>query len=197
MAKVIEIVYSNLMKQLFKDKTEVQELLKRSVDKEITKNLISKFERLKENRNPFYLNLEELDDILHWKLRGQYSRQQKKREKNSDLNVTTITKAAFAVIHSDKDIETSLKLKLLSTLTGVEIPVASAILTLCYPNLYSVIDFRNWRQIYKTERQKTTYSTKEYIDYLKIIKQWAKEFDVTPQEIDIAIWQKDIEMKLD
>jgi len=31
---------------------------------------------------------------------------------------------------------------------------------------------------------------------LKIIKQWANEFDVTPQEIDIAIWQKDIEMKL-
>lgn len=185
------------MTPLFKDQAEVQELLKRADNKELTKSLISKFEKLKENRNPFYLNLEELEDILQWKLRGQYGRQQKKREINNDLNVITITKAAFAISHLDKDIETTLRLKILSTLTGVEIPVASAILTLCYPNLYSVIDFRNWRQIYKTERQKTTYSTKEYIDYLKIIKQWAKEFDVTPQEIDIAIWQKDIEMKLD
>jgi len=185
------------MTVLFKDKAEVQELLKRADDKELTKVLTSKFEKLKENRNPFYLNLEELKDILKWKLRGQYGRQQKKREINNDLNVIVITKAAFAVSHSDKEIETTLRLKILSSLTGVEIPVASAILTLCYPSLYSVIDFRNWRQIYKTEKQKTTYSTKEYIDYLKIIKQWAKEFDVTPQEIDIAIWQKDIELNND
>lgn len=184
------------MKQLFKDKTEVQELLKRSVDKEITKNLIFKFEILKQNRNPFYLNIDELDEILQWKLRGQYNRQQKIREINNDFNVTTITKAAFAIFHSDKDIETTLRLKILTTLTGVEIPVASAILTLCFPNLYSVIDFRNWRQIYNNGK-KTSYSTKEYINYLEIIKQLATEFDVTPQEIDIAIWQKDIEKNID
>jgi len=182
------------MRRLFNDKAEVQELLKRADDKELTKTLSLKFAKLKENRNPFYLNLEELEDILKWKLRGQYSRLRKKREINSDLNVITITKAAFAISHSDKDIETTLRLKILSTLTGVEIPVASAILTLCYPSLYSVIDFRNWRQIYKPEKQKTTYSTKEYIDYLKIIRQLAKEFDVTTQDIDIAIWQKDIEL---
>jgi len=147
------------MRRLFNDKTEVQELLKRADDKELTKTLSLKFVKLKENRNPFYLNLEELEDILQWKLRGQYGRQQKKREMNNDLNVITITKAAFAISHLDRDIETTLRLKILSTLTGVEIPVASAILTLCYPNLYSVIDFRNWRQIYKTERQKNILTT--------------------------------------
>ena len=69
------------------------------------------------------MNLEELEDILQWKLRGQYGRQQKKREINNDLNVITITKAAFAISHLDKDIETTLRLKILSTLIVIAVCV--------------------------------------------------------------------------
>ncbi len=179
--------------QLFKDKKHVQDLAERADDNGTTKKLVSLFRKLKKDREHFYLQLEELEEILKWKLRGQFGRQAKRRQANTSENVMTITKAAFAVTHTDKDIETTLKLKLLSTLSGVEIPVASAILTLCFPTQYSVIDFRNWRQVYKTEKQKTNYTTKEYVEYLKTIRSWAKEFGVTPQEIDLAIWQKDIE----
>lgn len=183
------------MTTLFKDKKHIQDLVQRADDSGATKKLISLFSKLKKDREIFHLQLDELQEILKWKLRGQFGRQQKKRETNTNANVIAITQAAFAVIHSDKDFETSLKLKLLSTLSGVEVPVASAILTLCFPKQYSVIDFRNWRQVYKTERQKTTYSTKEYVEYLRTIKNLAKEFNVTPQEIDLAIWQMDIERK--
>lgn len=183
--------------QLFESKEEVQELVGRADHSGVTRRLISHLRNLKEERESFYLQLDELEKILEWKLRGQFGRQKEKRKANTNGNVIAITKAAFAVSHTDEDIETKLKLKLklLIALSGVEVPVASAILTLCYPEQYSVIDFRNWRQVYHTRIQKTNYTTNEYVEYLKVIKFWAEKFEVIPQEIDLAIWQKDIESK--
>ena len=183
------------MKKIFNDKEQILELVVKADNKDKTKELTTQFDKLKKERIPFYLTLHELNEIFVWKLRTQIGRQEAKREENTDENVITITKAAFSITHNDKDYETALKLKLLTTMTGVGVPVASAILTLCFPTEYSVIDFRNWRQFYKSDKQKTSYSTSEYVEYLKQIKILAKEFEVTPQEIDIAIWQLDIDSK--
>ena len=179
--------------KIFENKKQIQNLVERADDNGTTKRLVSLFRKLKKSRVDFYLQLEDLEQILKWKLRGQFGRQLKRRQENTNKNIIAITKAAFEIRHTDNDIETKIKLKLLCTLSGVEIPIASAILTLCFPTQYSVIDFRNWRQVYKTEKQKTNYTTKEYIEYLKTIKSWAKDFGVTPQEIDLAIWQEDID----
>ena len=179
--------------KVFKDKSHIEQLIKRADNFDETQRLTLKFQKLKKERPDFYLTLDELEEILYWKLRTQVGRQKAKRTSNTNENIIIITKAAFAITHTDKDFETTLRLKLLSTLVGVEIPVASAILTLCYPEQYSVIDFRNWRQVFPTHKRKGTYSTKDYTNYLTQIKEWAKLYQVTPQEIDIAIWQKDIE----
>ena len=176
-------------------KNEILELIQRADNSGDTKKLISDIEKLKEERQEFYLTFDELECILRWKLISQFGRQKIIREKNTDNNVRIITKAAFAVSHTEKDFEIILKLKILTTLTGVEIPVASAILTICYPELYSVIDFRNWRQVYKTDKKKTYYTAKEYLNYLHQIRTYAKNYGVTPQQMDIAIWQKDKEEK--
>lgn len=177
----------------FKDKSEIKDLVKRADNHTETQRLTTMFQQLKNEREEFYLEENELEEILKWKLRSQYGRQKAKRKVNTPKNINAITKVAFNISHNDNDIETALKLKLLSTLTGVEIPVASAILTLCYPQKYVVIDFRNWRQVYKSDKTKTTYTTADYIKYLKHIQEQAKKYGVTPQEFDIAIWQKDIE----
>jgi thermostable 8-oxoguanine DNA glycosylase len=183
------------MKSIFQNKAQIQELLAiaEADDKGKTKELISQFDKLKKERNPFYITLEEFEKILVWKLRSQYGRQREKRKENTNDNIIAITKAAFSIKHNDEDIEIALKLKILCTITGVEVPVASAILTLCYPAQFSVTDIRNWRQVYQPTTPKTYYSTKEYIEYLKIIRAWALEFSFTPQEIDLAVWQKDWE----
>jgi thermostable 8-oxoguanine DNA glycosylase len=181
------------MKRLFSSKNEIISLLERADNKDITRKLTLSMQKLKETRNPFYLQINELQDILEWKLRGQIGRQLIRRNTNTNDNIIIITKAAFSVTHKDIDIETSLRLQILTSLSGVAVPVASAILTLCFPSHYSVIDFRNWRQIYGNLPKKTTPSIKDYTDYLKIIRAMATEFEVTPQEIDIAIWQRDIE----
>jgi hypothetical protein len=135
----------------------------------------------------------EFDEILHWKLRRQYNRQLKNIKLNTGNQIIKITKSAFSIQYNDKDFETEQHLKVLIKLHGVQVPVASAILTLCYPKEYCVIDRRGWRQIFDNDKKKTYYTVKEYIKYMTIIKRTALEFGVTPQEIDMAIWQNDIE----
>jgi thermostable 8-oxoguanine DNA glycosylase len=138
--------------------------------------------------------MDEFDEILHWKLRRQYMRQAKNIKRNTDILIKNVTQSTFAVENADKDYETQQRLKMLIKLHGVQIPVASAIMTLCYPDKYCVIDFRGWRQIFGKVKKYSNYSSSEYIKYWSIIKQMADKFCVTPQEIDMAIWQQDIEM---
>ena len=181
------------MNNIFKNREEIKDLIRRADNESETKRLTGKFQFLKRERKEFYLTLNELDEIFRWKLRSQYSRQLKYRNLNTNDNVIAITRTAFGITHLNNEFETKLKIKLLTSIAGVEIPVASAILTLCYPDDYSVIDFRNWNQIYNSEKRKTAYTLNEYIEYLKIIRNFAEHFEVTPQEVDIAIWQRDIE----
>lgn len=180
------------MDSLFKDKKQIEELINQADDKNETKNLIQHFDNLKQTRKPFYLTATEFEQILTWKLRTQFGRQSKIRLNNTEENIQLITKTTFLLTHKNTNIETSLKLKSLTLLYGVEIPVASSILTLCYPENYSVIDFRNWRQIFKQLTKKTYYTTNEYNEYLKRIKYLADKYKFTTQQIDMAIWQKDI-----
>jgi thermostable 8-oxoguanine DNA glycosylase len=184
---------SNAISTLFESKAQIHDLICRADDYDETKRLIAKFYGLKITRVPFYLNMDEFDKILHWKLRRQYYRQFKIRQRNTDQLVKTITQSAFAIESSDKNYETEQRLQVLVKLHGVQVPVASAILTLCYPDKYSVIDFRGWRQIFGEAKKYSNYTTKEYIKYLSIIKQMATKFGITPQEIDMAMWQYDIE----
>lgn len=180
------------MEKLFTERKQIEELINQADENNKTKELIKQIDNLKKMRTPFYLTANELEQILKWKLRTQYGRQTKIRMNNTDGNIVLITKTAFLLTHNDKDIETALKLKSLTLLYGVEIPVASSILTLCYPDNYSVVDFRNWRQIFNPNMKKTYYTTNEYNEYLKRIKYFANKFEFTTQQIDMAIWQKDI-----
>jgi thermostable 8-oxoguanine DNA glycosylase len=184
---------SNTISTLFQSESQIHDLISRADDNAETKRLIIKFNELKKTRIPFYLTIDEFDEILHWKLRKQYYRQLKIRKQNTDLFVRTITQSAFAIENVDENYETEQRLKMLIKLNGVQIPVASAILTLCYPDKYSVIDFRGWRQIYGAVKKYSNYTTKEYINYLSIIKQMAINIGVTTQQVDMAIWQYDIE----
>ena len=177
---------------MLQDRDKILSLLQQADDASLTKEIISKIDQLKKDRIEFYLTLSELEAIFKWKLRTQYVRQKLHRENNTEDNIRLITKTAFAIYHPDKNIEIALKLKTLSLIYGVGIPVAASILTLCFPEEYSVIDFRNWRQIFKQKEKKSSYTINEYIKYLEIIKGLAEKYSFTTQEIDLAIWQKDI-----
>lgn len=177
-------------------KNQILELIERADDYVETKRLISKFAELKKIRVPFYLKMDELDEILHWKLRRQYQRQYRNIIQNTDFLVREVTQTAFKIGNDGRFNSIKLKLKTLIKLHGVQIPVASAILALCYPEMYCVIDFRGYRQFFGSEKKYQNYSFREYYQYWSLIKKKADEFGVTPQEVDMAIWQYDIESQV-
>lgn len=162
-----------------------------SEDYSLTEQLKNRFERLRRERNPFYLTAKEFDEILRWKLRGHYHRQRSRLKANSEEVIRTVTKTAFTVTHSDKEYELELRVGILCSLRGVGVPVASAVLALVSPNKYAVIDFRGWRQVFAEDRK--SFSISSYKKYLQEIRRLASELKWSVQEVDLAIWAYDRE----
>ena len=159
---------------------------------EETEDLKRFFNEIKEKRDPFFLRLEEVEKILHWKLISQYHRQKKKREiEITDEIVQEYTGLAFRINHRDKNYEVYLKLNTLMVPRGFNIGIASAILTLCFPEKYAVIDFRVWKQIFSEERK--SFTINQYIKYLRKLEKLSEKLRWTPQEVDLALWAYDKE----
>ncbi len=161
----------------------------KAIDFDETERLKKQLYSLKQIRKPFYLNSDDFEQILRWKLRQQYGRVKHLTCKNTVEVIHDITAVAFSIKHKDNDYLLDLRIKLLTVLKGVEIPVASAILALCFPEQYAVIDFRGWRQIFG--EGKHSFTLNEYKRYLKEIKGLANELGWLPQEVDLAIWAYD------
>ena len=155
---------------------------------EETQRLKQRFHKLKQTRKPFYLTYDDFDKILYWKLRGQYGRQREIREANTNEIIKKISLFALNLYYENEDYELELKIKALISIRGVEIRVASAILALCFPERYAVIDSWNWQEIYGVEKK--TFTINDYKKYLKTINRFADKLNWFPQEVDIAIWGK-------
>lgn len=175
----------------FKDREQILGLIDRADDNQLTLDLLSHFHALKSQRKPMFLDKSDFESILKWKLRNQFGRQLKLRELNTNEIIQKITKVVFEIEHTSSEYETELKLKILTSIKGVEIPIASAILTLTNPDKYAVIDFRVWRQLFGV--RKSYYSMTDYLKYLGIIKDLSIKYGLRIQQIDMAIWQYDVE----
>ena len=160
-----------------------------SDDYQLTEHLKARFAQLRRERSPLYLTCEEFDEILHWKLRGQYGRLREKREANTEDVIQAVTATALTITHPDEEYEIELRVGILCALRGVGVPVASAVLALIFPEKYAVIDFRGWRQVFG--EKKTTFSIANYKKYLRKIRQLADELGWPVQEVDLAIWEYD------
>lgn len=163
-------------------------------DDEETNRLKSDFAALRKERSLFYLTGDDLDKVLKWKLRGQYGRQFQRRKDNTDEIVKSVTELGLNICHDDKNYELELRLKILTALHGVEIPVASAILALVYPEEYAVIDRLNWCVLY--DEAKASFTINQYKKYLLDIKSLAEKLKWYPQEVDSAIWAYAEERKI-
>jgi thermostable 8-oxoguanine DNA glycosylase len=161
------------------------------VDFKETEKIKLKLEELQKQRQPFYLTKQEFEEILRWKLRDQYNRQRRNIEKNTEQNIIIITTAAFSIEHADQDYLLELRIKILLSLWGVGVPVASAILALIYPNQYGIIDFRIWRQCFDGSGKQQSFTISQYKMYIDKITNWANELKVPVQAIDLAIWEYD------
>jgi hypothetical protein len=179
------------MAYTFKNREQILGLLSRTDDEQITKDLIHYFDNLKKVRSPLYLDAEDFEKILKWKLRSQFGRQKAIRAKNTPEIIKIVTQAAFSITHNDPELEGYFRIRTLKVLVGVETAVASAILTVCYPDQYGVIDFRIWRQLFG--EKKSSFSSSDYKKYIGQLQELAAEYAFSVQQIDHAIWQYDIE----
>lgn len=104
-------------------------------------------------------------------------------ERNSSADVEKALRFAVNPRTSERSaIET------LCRVNGIGIPVASAILTMVYPNKYTIIDFRALESLgVKEGRGQDT--VEYYLDYLNACRVLAREHHVSLRTLDRALWQ--------
>jgi hypothetical protein len=152
------------------------------------KEALEYFAALRSSRPDMYLDEDDFEMVLRWKLRGQYGRQRHIRLYNTPELIKFITRQAFAIEFHDTDYETELKAGTLCLLKGVSVGVASAILTLCYPERYGVLDFRTWHWFDPKGERKRYFSISDYSYYTRALNLFANIHGMTPQQLDFALW---------
>jgi hypothetical protein len=104
-------------------------------------------------------------------------------------------------VNTDEEVEDALRtaveaktertaISVLIGLYGVEIPVASAVLTAIAPNRYTIIDYRALEALGET---RTWHTIDSYLAYLGCCRKLACENGVTLRELDRALWQWSVE----
>ena len=130
-----------------------------------------------------YLTRLELIKVCEWKS----ARAIKHIRRNRAATVSKVTSAAFSTRSEQK------KLSLLTSLCGVSIPMASAILMLTNPTRYGVIDIRVWQLLFKMGTVTSNphgigFDFKEWYRFLIIIRYFAKMYEVNARDIERTLF---------
>jgi hypothetical protein len=147
------------------------------------------FQDRRAERHPFFLTGEELNRVFRWKLRGQHERMAGQRARNTEAAYRLISQAVFQVVGPDLEYESVVRLGLLTALTGVGVPIASAVLALAEPQKYCIVDRRGWRVVFGKERE--SFTPIDYWTYHQAVAQLGIDLDWTLRETDRAIRQLD------
>lgn len=90
---------------------------------------------------------------------------------------------ALRVADSAKHVRTTAGV--LCGLNGVDVAMASAILTTIHPDRYTVID---WRALNALGVKKSSLSADDYLQYLEFCKTKAAELGLGTRDLDQALW---------
>lgn len=145
-----------------------------------TKKLIQK---LKDVEKRGYFTKSEFLEMCMWKS----PRKKPDYIKNSPTKVKDVSTKVFSTNYDKR------KIKLLTSLEGVQIPVASAILMLTNPKKYGVIDIRVWQVLYDLGSVSVNplgknFKFNNWYQYLMKIRYYAKEFNVKARDIERTLF---------
>lgn len=118
-----------------------------------------------------------LETIYEWKTRGRGRgrlQQNSERDICDALKIATMAQTERAAI------------SVLIGLDGVDVPVASAILTAINPEKYTIIDFRALQALGQSTKDR---SVKYYLRYLSACRELARKHNTTLRQLDRALWQ--------
>lgn len=143
---------------------------------------------------------DELRKIGEWKSGGRIDHYLKDNDPN---NVEQQSAVAF---QANSDID---KVEALKKLNGVQVPVVSAILTMCDPVNYAVVDYRAFRALAASEPQQFDPQTypdyaefmgrfrdydsdpKAYSFYMEVVRDIADQEGILAREVDMGLWAFD------
>lgn len=150
------------------------------------KKTIELFKQFKSLNKQDGLTKEQLLQILRWKS----PRPLRHYEANSEKDIKEITTLAFATKND------SLKIHILTALTGVNYPAASAILMFYNRTKYPVLDIRVWRQLYvaklvDTNPRGQNFTLKQCEKYFQVIRQLATELNLTARQVEKRLFDHD------
>jgi hypothetical protein len=120
---------------------------------------------------------QELEIIFKWKTRNRgISRLHRNTpaEICDALRLATLAKAERCAV------------AVLTGLSGVDVPVASAVLTATYPDRYTVIDFRTLHALGNSTANR---SLPFYLLYLDFCRKTSKAQRISLRDLDRALWQ--------
>jgi len=130
------------------------------------------------------LSEEEFFKIIIWKSNWSKGRVLTGIRK-SGKSVNQIMREVYNAKTPEEKVKTLIKIK------GIGLPIASAILTVCYPEEFTVLDSRVWDILFKDKKvkNKTLPNTiSGYLDYVNICKNYAKELNLSLRDFDKAMW---------
>ena len=150
------------------------------------KKTIELFKKFKSLDKQDFLTKEQLLEILKWKS----PRPLRHYQANSEKAVNEITALAFATKNDD------LKIHILTALTGVNYPAASAILMFYDKTKFPVLDIRVWQQLYKAKlvdsnARGQNFTLQQCSSYLKVIRSLAKELELTARQVEKRLFDHD------
>ena len=106
-------------------------------------------------------------------------------------NDAKLTRLVFReCLKTDDDL---LKLHVLTALSGISIPTASAILMFLDPNKYGVLDTRVWQLLYDFKKVKDkpdgyNFNLKHWQLYLDVLRTYAAKHQVSVREIELKLF---------
>jgi hypothetical protein len=134
-----------------------------------------------------YLRRQELDEIARWKS----PRRAGLVQHNPEHVVEEVTRLALAL----KDTDPRRAIHLLTVLDGVQVPTASAVLTVADPQDFGIIDIRAWRALSSWQpdrfpwKEASSFSIEEFLRYLETVRDLAQNSGLSCREVDMALWR--------
>ena len=172
------------MIELMKGKRpNIEKLLNLRLPKETdpAQELIDKLMHIKQQA---YFNKPEFLRMCSWKS----PRPRHLYQSNSSARIRSVSIKLFAA-ESERG-----KIELLTSLKGVGIPTASAILTLTDPQAYGVIDIRVWQLLYQfgavtTRASGAGFSIDNWLEFLERLRYCSRRFDRSVRDVERALFE--------
>jgi hypothetical protein len=140
-------------------------------------------QRLRHVARDRYLSREEFLLMCSWKS----PRAIRHCRRNSARSVNSVIRRVLAARSEEK------RMELLTSLHGVSVPTASAILTLTNPRRYGVIDIRVWQLLFRLKSVKENprgqnFRSGQWLQYLNILRYHAKRLGVPVRLVELSLF---------